>query len=358
MDRFCIRDDIYEALVDDEAFSSLPSRLAQSFGARSVLIHWQCSNQDGDVLAHSGYFTDDQLATYAKEFAGIDPWLAIAARFQADNTVLNLESLMSVGEFQRSEFYNAYVRQMGDDTARCMGIRLSNESGSGMIAFQRGAGQAAFTEQQVARLQCELAPLRRLLTVRGRMLNAVTKGRRLEGILDTITDAAFLVRNDGFLLHANRYADSFLRAAGLLLIRSGRLFSPDAKTDEALQLGFQSACRPDQLNAGALLLADHQGRKLATITPCPVGGGRFAALLLVKSPTGASAEFKQRLQSLFRLSGSEAEVAALLAQGLSPAQIAATRAVSLGTVRTQIKSVLSKTGSTRQAEVAALLATL
>lgn len=60
--------------------------------------------------------------------------------------------------------------------------------------------------------------------------------------------------------------------------------------------------------------------------------------------------FKSLLQNLYDITHAEAKVAEGLLQGLSPKDIAASGGVSVETVRTHVKSLLAKTGSSRQAE--------
>jgi DNA-binding CsgD family transcriptional regulator len=61
------------------------------------------------------------------------------------------------------------------------------------------------------------------------------------------------------------------------------------------------------------------------------------------------------LKQLFQLSKSEAEVARRLMCGESLQEIAEASHVTVETVRTQLKSVFSKTGTNRQVELVALL---
>jgi DNA-binding CsgD family transcriptional regulator len=61
------------------------------------------------------------------------------------------------------------------------------------------------------------------------------------------------------------------------------------------------------------------------------------------------------IRSLFDLTAAEARVARALAAGQTVEAIAATRGVSLNTIRTHVRGVLEKTGFNRQAEVVALL---
>jgi DNA-binding CsgD family transcriptional regulator len=63
------------------------------------------------------------------------------------------------------------------------------------------------------------------------------------------------------------------------------------------------------------------------------------------------------LQALFDLTPAESRVAGLIADGYGVESIATTLAVSLNTVRTHLKSVFTKLGVSRQAELASLLST-
>jgi DNA-binding CsgD family transcriptional regulator len=61
---------------------------------------------------------------------------------------------------------------------------------------------------------------------------------------------------------------------------------------------------------------------------------------------------------LFGLTKGEAQVALGIASGKAADEIAHERAVSVGTVRTQLKALLQKTETDRQAELVRLLLTI
>jgi DNA-binding CsgD family transcriptional regulator len=74
-------------------------------------------------------------------------------------------------------------------------------------------------------------------------------------------------------------------------------------------------------------------------------------LMPAKTPQSPSVEL---VQSLFDLTAAEARVARSLTMGRTVDEIASEKGVSSHTVRTQVRGVLEKTGSRRQAEVIAL----
>jgi DNA-binding CsgD family transcriptional regulator len=61
------------------------------------------------------------------------------------------------------------------------------------------------------------------------------------------------------------------------------------------------------------------------------------------------------ISALFDLTAAEARVARAIADGLTPSQIAQRHGVSRETVRTQLKQVLLKTSTKRQAEISMLI---
>jgi DNA-binding CsgD family transcriptional regulator len=77
------------------------------------------------------------------------------------------------------------------------------------------------------------------------------------------------------------------------------------------------------------------------------------ALTAVATPAAPDAAL---IQGLFDLTAAEARVASGVAEGLAIEQIAARHGVAVATIRTQVKAIFAKTGSNRQSQLAALLA--
>jgi DNA-binding CsgD family transcriptional regulator len=80
-----------------------------------------------------------------------------------------------------------------------------------------------------------------------------------------------------------------------------------------------------------------------------------ACLLVVTELNSTAGPDATILRGLFDLTPAEARVAQAVAQGMAPSEIATRLDVSIGTVRTHLKSAFAKTGTTRQTELAILL---
>ena len=192
-------DRIYDALADDASFEALPAELAAAHGGRSTMIHWTDAGGT-TVLGYAGCHTDEQLAVYARDFAARNLWVEASLRTESFNRAVDLETLVPIDQFTRTEFYNDYIRAMGDDTARCLGTMVRNAYGQGVVAIQRGKSQRGFNEAQVEAVD-ELVPhLRRMLTIRGRMAGMERRLGTITTMLDALPQAAVLVRPDGWIV--------------------------------------------------------------------------------------------------------------------------------------------------------------
>lgn len=350
---------IYDAAFDDEALTRLAVDLAATVGARSAIIHWIHEDGSADVLAHSGYFTDEQLALYAREFAPLDPWVAATAAPEMTNRVHDLEELVPVPLFAASDFYNDYVRAMGDDTARCVGVRLRNGHGSGVIALQRGISQTRFDPSSVARLQHYSGHLMRMLAMRGRLVAAQRSRTELEALVNALGQPALLVDSNLRIRQTNHAADLLLESGRVLQARDGYLSAAgtDGENRLADTVAKALARTGGQAAATRLLLPGGTHADLSVTSVQSTAGGRLA-LILASTGDMADPTRVERLRLLYGLSPSEAAIAIMLTDGMQPAEIAEQRRVSPETVRIQIKQIAFKLGCNRQAEIVRTVSSL
>lgn len=345
-------EEIYSALLDDEAFGNLPARLAESFGGRSTVVHWHHHDGSADILAHSKYFSDEQLFQYTTEFAALDPWAEGASRRQA-NEAIDLESVVPAAIYERSTFYNEFIRAMGDDTYRCMGIRIENGDGVGMIAIQRGKSEGSYEPEVVARLSQTAIHLRRLLAVRGKFAALQHRSKKLESILDYMPHAVFVVDQAHVLTFANTAGEALIRRGDAIAVKAGRFQAIARNSARLLKRAVEVACCPTPTSSAVLL--EHPRGKPLPATIMPLSNGARQALVIVQDATHTNAGLITQLQAFFGLTAAEAMIGTRLADGLSLPDIAAMRGVSLATVRAQLKSLLQKMECHRQSELVSVV---
>lgn len=117
----------------------------------------------------------------------------------------------------------------------------------------------------------------------------------------------------------------------------------------SLALERTSGWRPLQL------LASPVPNYGATVKGLEAGAG---ILLLATDPEKPVVLRDEVLRTHYKFTEAETEIANGLITGFSPDEIAALRQVTVGTVRYQIKSILAKTGTSRQTDMVKLLLSL
>ena len=79
------------------------------------------------------------------------------------------------------------------------------------------------------------------------------------------------------------------------------------------------------------------------------------AAIFISNPDHSKPSLAKALRQLYGLTQAEAEVLKNIADGMPLSAITETRRVSMNTARTQLKSIMQKTGTKRQAELVRLV---
>jgi DNA-binding CsgD family transcriptional regulator len=190
----------------------------------------------------------------------------------------------------------------------------------------------------------------------------------LTGTLESLSIPAFVCDRAGRVQSMTPAAES-LSASGEVLQIKGELLQGTNEVDQrSLQDAIEKA-------AGATGLTDRLPTSVimrpARTTSAPVIldvirlPSRTLELgidvrVLIVPQGGAAGESRRRLllQTIYKLTAAETDVAMQLAQGRTAEVIAEDRGVAIATVRAQIKSILAKLGMSRQVELVARLGQL
>jgi len=346
---------IYQAMVDDEAFANLPTILAQSVGARSCVIHWRDAQQDAEIMAHSPYFSAAQMLDYAENFVEHDQWSNCGKERPFVNRIWNTKDMVSPTDYEGSIFYNEWIRAMGDDTFHCMGTVMETERGLGLIGLHRGKCQADFDAEAIKGLNRNIIHLRRMLTVRARLVKDSARIRDLVALLDCNPAPMFAVTARGRIVHANAAADALIEGATLLHYAAGQLHAVDAAADRRLYQAIARASDPASPEAGLVTVPAPGGERLE-LSLSPVSD-RGTGLVLV-SGRDLDAETGMTLvptDARDVLSPRELAVARFVAMGLRNRDIAERMGLTEGTVKVYLHHLFAKVGVKTRTELALLV---
>lgn len=272
-------------------------------------------------------------------------------------------TLMSRREFERSVFFNRWLRPQGD-----RGFLAINTANQGRITGFFGAG-CGFDQRPVE--QHDLTLLGRLTPLMTRVVNmrsdlgALRLAER-NRTYDRLDIGMVLVDANGRLLGVNDTAEDVLTSpsSGLGALRG--IIEAGRSTPQLRRLLADAFAEPDgRSGLGGYMIvppADGPGRGLAlTIAPMPDAGlyglpvRRAAVVFIQQLDRRAPENLELRLGGLFGLTGKEARVAAALVQGHSLKQTAEMLHISIHTARTHLAQLFIKTSTQQQSQLVALL---
>jgi len=261
---------------------------------------------------------------------------------------------------RRDEWYNDYLLRAGIDEA--VGVRLF-ESASHVVVFgvSHGNDRAPFTAAGIAALQELLEPLAKAARLHTELGGLGWEPAIALRALDQLAAAVIVADSDGRVIQANRAAERVLRRGDGLTIRNGKLGALHVFDGERLEAVIAAAAAEQKTGAaiGRMRIRRHDGHPPYMLTVAPLGAdlalyGRSLALIVFGDPDEKTPS-ERELAEFFRLSPAESRLAVALLAGKKLVEIAADFGVQITTLRTQLSSILRKTGVTRQVDLIRLL---
>jgi DNA-binding CsgD family transcriptional regulator len=355
---------LYSAPLQPERWERFLDLLCEYTRSRSSFLICADSRAGLSVREQGGVKHDpDALAAYARDYAGRDPFL-LPLLESGRAGVIHPEDLLSRSGLEASDMYRYLnaprgYRYPGLVALTCSLRRLE------VISFWR-TGEEGYLDADSVRLLELLVPhLQSAMEIRQALGTAHARAQGAEAMADASETPTFLLNGDGELLHANAAAREMLGEGDGLTLQKGVLTAAKNSMRKPLR-GLLAGAKP---NAGAtagglsgfgvprpLSLERVSGRRPLQLLASPVvGHGSGTVLLLATDPERPVVLRDDVLREHYGLTSAETEVANGLLTGFALKEIAALRKVTVGTVRDQIKSILAKTGTGKQAELVTLL---
>ena len=345
-------DAIYECAFVPELWPSVLERLSTIAGARGgcfvagdtkSLRHWTASPGIAPVVESvfvSGAINKSQRLsrTLASNRAG----------FVRDHLVYTEE------EFERDVLYRNHLWPAGlgfaTGTAFCMptGETL-------IISFERDRAEGPVDAAAVGKLDALRPHIARSVYLSARQ--EMTRANDAAHLLTQLNLPAIVLSAASKALATNDLAEQLM--SGLIWRAGDRIAFKDRTADDHMKQAMATIAA----NGASVRSFVVRGSAEATAMVAhvlPLRGSsreifaRSAAVLVLTPTQMPQAPPMEMIQSLFDLTPAEARVARNIVVGNTVEEIAAGGGVSQHTVRSQVKSVLAKTGCRRQTEVASL----
>ncbi len=352
-------DDLYERATDPDQWPEFLAKLRVLFHGETATI--RLSDLDNPVI-HQSYttgFRQEINRIYEAEGVECDPFRDALAALPVGKA---LESTAVIGDraFERSVHYQSVFRPNGNFYA--LGTQFERQNGQAMhIGIHRPKQKGPFCNDELKLLELFSPHLRRVVKLSRMMADLNDALSVARHALDRLPFGVWYMDSELRVQWLNASAEeAFATNSFGLKVQYNRLRMLAAGASTTLRAMVQRLTEHRSLTETVRL--GQTGACLLMVPTCTAG----TSLHIIRSPapkilcflldTTRPAELDEnRLTTMYHLTPAEFRLANLLVTGLDVNEASAVLEISPHTGRTQLKSIMRKTGVRRQASLQRLL---
>ena len=358
---------IYGAVLDPEQWGPAVSRMAALVEAPHAGVF------DSDFAAGIVHRTvlfgieEANNRRYMEEFAAIDPRVPVAL---GNNKLAWLSDYdYFTEEFRKGDrFYREYIyANGGGETLLTTFAKEGSRLGTGVVV--RGSSQEKVADVLRQRLDAVTPHLDRAVKLSRRFAAIASEAILGHTVLDAMNEPLACAMTEGRLHRANLAFEETLRSGHILTNKHGILQLRDMTLQAQFLRAVKECCRiaeggsSNDPDAQFTFRVDQVDGPPSFITVAPLAAahfkswaGRPCALIRIDEPVRkVSSEI---LVEALGLSAAEARLVSALCEGGPLSEAAERIGISLNTAKSQLASAFSKTNTTRQSELLALVVAL
>ena len=358
-----------EAAFDDTCWPEASKRMDEACGATGniVVIGDEVATGDVEISLARICFRGQRSAYWEGRYFGrlyaMDERIP-RLRQLPPGELVDIRSLYTARERKESIVYNEMVRAQ---TQHGLNMRLALPDGA-KITWQiaNPAGGDDWVSDQLRMIEALKPHLLQFARVRRALVQADALGRSMDAVLENKRVGILQLDRSGRIVAANDTALAHLRSRQVLHDEDGLLHAASTTDDKKLRCLVAGALgRSGGFAAGGSIVLQRSHATtpfMVHVTPIASSGsdcGAHVAALALLVDTGQRARVDPcLLTGVLGLTPAEAEVAALLAAGLTPQQASATSGRGEGTIRWHLHRIFGKLGIERQAHLVQLVRAL
>jgi DNA-binding CsgD family transcriptional regulator/PAS domain-containing protein len=359
---------MYAAQTAPELWGDFLRALCESIGAtNAALIAHDTGTNEHRVFGSFGDGIEQSSDLYAERYWEFDEWTRRGISRLEVGKVLIGTDVWPEPEFLRSVFYNEFLKQFDICSVASVGMG-SIPRKFDALSIYRSHLDREFTAENTAVLSMLQTHLQIALATRSRLAALESKVADLENAFNSIQSALVLLDAAGRVVFVNAAAYSILNRGDGLYLSKTKLITTQrsresAKLIELIFKAIATAKGQGHFGGGAMPFP-RPGKKPFHLLVSPLRSesaalpGRAVVAVFLSDPEMTPVVPAEVLRMLFGLTPAEARLALSIFAGHSLSETAEMTCVSRETVKSQMASVLVKTGARRQSELVRLVARL
>ena len=353
---------LYDAAANPILWEPFLQQLAGSTGARAAALMMHDAGHDVHTVHSSWGLDPEENRLYQEHYGSVDVWTQRAMPIPS-RTVCNSEALCPLSELATTEIYNEFLVRFGIEHG-LFGLVENSRFRLAVVSLYRDSSRPAFDASGLELVRFIAPHIQRAFKLHFQFSELKARSAGLETAFDMLPTGVIFLGPKGEVVLMNRSAlASVSERNGLLATRDGLRAERPAESSllEKTILQAASTSSGKGHSAGGTVIISRRSRPPLRLQISPIHNSvihtsrSIAAVAFVNDPLRANRPTQEVLRLLYGLTPAECRVALLLGDGHAPRRIAAMVGVTDNTVRSQIKSIFSKTGVRRQGELIRLL---
>ena len=358
---------LYSATLDREQWQRFLTLLCDHTESTNGYFFCADSCMGLTLRAIGGTPRDAQVyIEYNSKYGNSDPFRTALIR-KGKIDVFDGEELLPDEGLLRNPMYSGMLETLNHRYATLIPLSLSLRRFEA-LSLWRSPEQGPIDKEIRHSLSLLIPHIQNALAIQRTLRTAQQRAAGAKAIADATSTAAFLVTTEGRPVHSNAAGQSLLSKQEYITLLNGRLATVAPEMASSFFGLLQSAAKPFAFGSKktgnhVMLLFPKSASSpmqllISPLSELQIGETGAELLILITDPDRVPSFADEELRALYSLTPAETEVANGLLMGYSLNEIACLRHVSEGTVRNQLKTIMSKTATSRQSELVRLLMTL
>ena len=308
----------------------------------------------------TGEVNDKEIIAYKKHFFAMDPFIGIPS-----GTVVSLDEFIPESERENSEYFQQFLKPI--NVFNIIGTDVITKEGA-WCSLRVGRGKEARPFCQSDRdLISQLIPhINRAIRLHMRLNRVETERNLYAGAVNQLSVGTIILDEEGKVLQTNQVAEELIgENDGIKVVSKSLQVGTSSDTRKMRDLIKQAIAaqngdgpsiveamriqRPSGLSDLGIVIRSVPPAEWSEGKQCP------SVVIFISDPEKKSRAPQEIVKTLFDLTPAEAQLAMLLANGLTVDETSEELCISRNTARAHLRSIFSKTGVTRQTMLVRLI---
>lgn len=352
--------DFYEGIIDSGKQTNALRKLADLYCSEHVtLTNLHTHDKTTSVIQSSG-LSNDTVSKFQNYYCLLEPSREFLHKFVHGEWYVDYEQIGKKG-MACSEFYQDFMKPNGFGALSVTPI-WSKKNLNCFLTVQYKNIDKSENSKELRDIKSLLPHLQRSLQLQSHFEALQLDKQLLASSLHASSLGTIIVCENRIVHFINQAAESILRRRHEIKIIGNKFEVPSSSSNKVMN-AIHAACgiKGPRVSSGLKLGLNNQLNLHLIVTPLPSLFhshhylAKNFALLVVQDLSIPMHTKEFLLTQMYGLSVAEARVVCALLKGSTPKQIAIDSGVAISTIRSQLKSIFNKSGTSKQTELMQIL---